>query len=73
MVYVCVLSWQVHFRGLVAMPDGTKFFECTRVGPKEDAVKIGQEAGEYLKKEAGPKFWEDLFSALPPPKTPANA
>ena len=70
-LFLCSPLLQVHFRGLVAMPDGTKMYETTKVGAKEDAAKIGKEAGEVLKKEAGAKFFEDLYASLPPPKVAA--
>ena len=47
------------FRGLVASPDGSKIYETSREGAftEEDAVKIGREAGEQLKAEAGEAFF----------------
>jgi hydroxymethylbilane synthase len=51
---------QLHFRGLVATPDGTKIQETSRVGnfSLADAAIMGREAGEELKKNAP----EGLFS-----------
>jgi porphobilinogen deaminase len=43
-----VVLQQLHFQGLVAMPDGSKFFETTRTGAIEDAVKIGQVHATYI-------------------------
>lgn len=47
------------FRGLVAAPDGTRVFETSREGAatEADALAMGREAGEQLKKEAGPEFF----------------
>ncbi len=51
---------QLAFRGLVARPDGSKVFETSRVGGlnEADAVAMGKEAGEELKKNAGPDFFD---------------
>lgn len=48
------------FRGLVARPDGTKVYETTREGAanEAEAVAMGREAGEQLKKEAGAAFFD---------------
>lgn len=37
------------FRGLVASPDGTQFYDTTREGKPEDAVAMGHDAGMELK------------------------
>ncbi len=46
-------------RGLVATPDGKKIIETSRVGEfnAEEAVAIGKDAGDELKKTAGPEFF----------------
>ena len=41
------------FRGLIASPDGTEFFETTREGSKEDAIEMGHDAGMELKVSRG--------------------
>mmetsp|Transcript_17943 Transcript_17943/g.26875 ORF Transcript_17943/g.26875 Transcript_17943/m.26875 type:complete len:390 (+) Transcript_17943:87-1256(+) len=43
-----IIDGKLHFRGLIARPDGTDLFEVVREGAPADAVKIGKEAGEYL-------------------------
>lgn len=43
------------FRGLIASPDGTKFFDTTREGSPEDAVEMGHDAGMELKVGEGCK------------------
>lgn len=37
------------FRGLIASPDGTQFYDTTREGNPEDAVAMGHDAGMELK------------------------
>lgn len=37
------------FRGLIASPDGTQFYDTTREGKPEDAVAMGHDAGMELK------------------------
>lgn len=53
-------SGNLSFRGLVARPDGSKVFETSRVGSmtEADAVAMGREAGEELKKNAGADFFD---------------
>ncbi len=42
----------IHFRGLLAHPDGNPSCEHKTHGPRADAIKIGVEAGRYIKREA---------------------
>lgn len=51
-------SGGMSFRGLIASPDGKTVFETTREGAytEDDALRLGREAGEQLKAEAGPEF-----------------
>ncbi|CAM9124020.1 unnamed protein product [Chrysoparadoxa australica] len=53
-----VENGQLHFRGLIAKPDGSVLLETTRTGPLEDAVAMGTSAGEELKAETGDDFYE---------------
>ncbi|KAF9608420.1 hypothetical protein IFM89_009786 [Coptis chinensis] len=48
------------FRGLVASPDGTRVLETSRKGPYvlEDMVIMAKDAGEELRKRAGPGFFD---------------
>jgi hydroxymethylbilane synthase len=48
------------FRGLIAKPDGSAFFEASRKGPASDAVKLGADAGNELKQRAGADFFLEL-------------
>lgn len=49
---------RLHFHGMILTPDGTRVHECDREGAPQDAATIGHEAGETLKAEAGPGFFE---------------
>jgi len=44
----------IHFCGLLAHPDGKPSCEHGTRGPRADAVKIGIEAGRFIKREAPP-------------------
>lgn len=48
------------FKGLVASVDGTRVLETSREGPfkYDDMVALGIDAGEELKKRAGPDFFD---------------
>lgn len=50
---------QLHFRGLVSSTDGKKIYETSRVGAfnAEEGARLGREAGEELKAQAGPEFF----------------
>jgi len=50
------------FRGLVATPNGHRVLETTRSGAFAvgEAVQIGDDAGQQLKKEAGPGFFQNI-------------
>ncbi len=47
----------LHFRGLIARPDGTAAHDITGTGKREYAIKIGAEAGHEIKRLAGPGFF----------------
>ena len=42
----------IHFRGLLAHPDGNPACDFQTQGPRADAIKIGTEAGRHIKREA---------------------
>lgn len=46
-------------RGIILKPDGSEAHEVTKSGPVNEAVDIGQAAGEALKAMAGPDFLAD--------------
>ena len=48
----------VHFRGLIARPDGGAAHDIAGNGHLRDAVQIGEEAGRELKHAAGPRFFD---------------
>lgn len=52
------------FDGLVASPDGKKILETSKTGTftPEEAASIGDLAGQELKSQAGPDFfdWSDV-------------
>ncbi len=50
----------MHFRGLVASPDGQKIFRVERSGAPADFIKMGRDAGEEVRLEAGEAFFEEL-------------
>lgn len=60
-----IVDGKIKFRGLIAMPDGTSKFTTESEGSIEDAKKIGREAGEYLKEQAGEKFFEMMVVMSP--------
>lgn len=47
------------FRGQILRPDGSESLEASRSGGPGDAVRMGREAGEALRAEAGPGFFDD--------------
>eukprot|EP00877_Chromochloris_zofingiensis_P013876 jgi/Chrzof1/8742/Cz03g22200.t1_PBGD1[v5.2] len=51
---------QLHFRGLVASPNGKKIHETSRTSSFDaaEAERLGREAGEELKATAGPDFFD---------------
>ncbi len=48
----------VHFRGLIARPDGGAAHDITGNGNHTDAATIGADAGRELKHRAGPGFFD---------------
>jgi hydroxymethylbilane synthase len=46
----------LRFRGLVLTPDGAEWHSVEMDGPAEDAVRIGNDAGQDLLARAGPSF-----------------
>mmetsp|Transcript_8757 Transcript_8757/g.19257 ORF Transcript_8757/g.19257 Transcript_8757/m.19257 type:complete len:331 (+) Transcript_8757:445-1437(+) len=60
-----IVGGEMVFKGLIAMPDGSQKFEVERTGKPEDAVAIGKEAGEFLKKEAGDDFFKMMVEMSP--------
>jgi hydroxymethylbilane synthase len=48
----------LHFRGLIARPDGAAAHDITGNGRRADAVAIGRDTGLALKRQAGPGFFD---------------
>jgi hydroxymethylbilane synthase len=48
----------LHFRGLIAHPNGQPSHDFAARGPRADAIKIGTEAGRELKRRASPNFFD---------------
>jgi len=48
----------LHFRGLIAKPDGSAAHETAVAGGQQDAVNIGADAGRALKQQAGAGFFD---------------
>ena len=48
----------LHFRGLILSPDGSRFHETQRRGLPADARAIGDDAGNELRTQAGPDFFQ---------------
>lgn len=50
--YAEVFGDTIHFRGLLAHLDGEPSMDCEQRGSRADAIRIGAEAGRYIKREA---------------------
>jgi hydroxymethylbilane synthase len=48
----------VRFRGMIIRPDGTEALEVSREGYRDDAARLGADAGRELKESAGAGFFE---------------
>jgi hydroxymethylbilane synthase len=46
------------FRGMILRPDGRETFDTSRIGRREDAAKMGADAGAELKGLAPPDFFQ---------------
>jgi len=60
-----IVDGKIKFRGLIAMPDGSQKFTIDSEGEIADAHKIGKEAGEKLKSDAGDTFFEMMVEMSP--------
>ena len=56
--HASVSGSMLHFRGLIARPDGSAAHDIAAAGKRADAVKIGAEAGHKIKRLAGPGFFD---------------
>ena len=55
-----IIDGELRFQCLVASVDGSQIYRSSKVGAPADAEKIGREAGEEIKAEAGIEFFEWL-------------
>ena len=55
-----IIDGELRFQGLVSAVDGSKIYRSSKVGAPADAKKIGRDAGEEIKAEAGIEFFEWL-------------
>jgi hydroxymethylbilane synthase len=52
--YADISGDTIHFRGLLAHPDGEPSYEFRSSGPRADAAELGREAGRQIKRDAPP-------------------
>ena len=55
--YARLRGQAVHFRGIIVKPDGSEAFEVEREGRREDATKLGADAGRELRQRASADFF----------------
>jgi hydroxymethylbilane synthase len=55
--HATVHDGEVRFRGMVVRPDGSEAFEAVRTGSRDDAARLGADAGRELRDRAGPDFF----------------
>jgi len=55
--HATVSAGRVHFRGLIAKPDGSAVFEAARDGAVGDAERLADDAGRELKRRGGADFF----------------
>ena len=55
-----IIDGELRFQGLVASVDSSQIYRSIKVDAPADAEKIGREAGEEIKAEAGIEFFEWL-------------
>jgi hydroxymethylbilane synthase len=58
--HATIAAGRLRLRGLIAKPDGSASFECTREGMASEAAALGADAGAELKGRAGADFLEAL-------------
>ncbi|MGB5949169.1 MAG: hydroxymethylbilane synthase, partial [Parvibaculum sp.] len=49
---------RLSMRAMILTPDGSEVIETSREGLASDAAALGRDAGEELKRRAGPHFFE---------------
>lgn len=56
--YATVDGDDLQFRGMILTPDGSRFHEIETSGPATNAGRLGEEAGQAIRDEAGADFFE---------------
>ena len=56
--YATIEGDAIHFRGLIARPDGSAAHDTAAMGRRTDAAALGAECGHELRKRAGPGFFD---------------
>jgi hydroxymethylbilane synthase len=56
--HATITDGRLHFKGLIARPDGSACLAAERDGASSDAAALGADAGAELKRRAGPDFFE---------------
>ncbi len=51
---------QISLKGMVFRPDGSEVLTTARRGAVSDAEALGRDAGEELRRRAGPGFFDEL-------------
>jgi len=55
--HATIANGRVRFAGLIAKPDGSASFDTAREGAASEAAALGADAGNELKRRAGPNFF----------------
>jgi hydroxymethylbilane synthase len=58
--HAAIANGRVSFRGLIAKPDGSAAFDVAREGAVSEAAALGADAGEDVKRRAGPNFFAQM-------------
>ena len=53
-----IVGGQLHFRGTIVTPDGTRLLTTTRQGALPDGARLGADAGLELRRKGGPDFFK---------------
>jgi hydroxymethylbilane synthase len=57
---------KLRLRALIVRPDGSERYAAERIGDAADAVRLGNDAGDELRNQAGPGFFDDLTPSEEP-------
>lgn len=56
-----ITDGQIRLKGMIFRPDGSEVLTTERSGPVSDAVAMGRDAGEELRRRAGPGFFDEYL------------